>query len=1237
MSVFFKDVGEDNPVKKGDAEEILKGIGVNIDQSDSDDYHVLLAAVHDVAEHLISLPDYQPIPDRKRYPRENIHLATSSEQAFGHAWAHKFLIRGNKEGRYLKHKTVCLKDCIAVADVPQFFGSDAFPAWTPSTDATVVTRVLDAGADIHGTAVCESFCNSTSSFTSAQGTIENPHREGYSAGGSTSGGAALVAGGIMDIALGTDQGGSIRVPASLCGCVGLKPTHGLVPYTGVTSGDAIDDHAGPIARSVSEIAACLDAIAGNDGIDDRSLGSLPHGSFQFTESLTLESSESLAGLRIGILREGMEQAIVQPAVRELVLKAAKKLEHLGATVEEVSIPMHLEGPAVWTIQQRISGAAGVLGQSHGRRGLCLTEFEQARLPWTAENFAKLFPSTKNTVINGIYLAKNFPGLYGKAVNIGRQIRDAYEEKLGQYDVLIMPTTPYVAPKHGVRDTPRTCFEPSIGLTTNTAIFNVTGHPAMTIPVGFAPAKEDPAVMLPVGMQIVGGLWRERTILRIGHAWESSFNWKETRFSDTAVSQQDLHASCDGINVNGKRPLEMEIPAGKMSPILYACNLCAWVVADSEGIVSWLNQFRGLVSNLAGDTYLTGVGLYDDVERGSYIAPLKAGARWDDPGYERPESDEFGTGRRAENGRYGFIFHESCWSILERAANPTGIPYARLYEICLSLPRPLESSCVSWGHNYGGLVAIDDQHYFPWEEREAQFDFNGSSVSNSEEDDDDDDGGGFGGLGVPAADRLPLPDDEDEDSEMTKPTIMIAVPKGDPFRIPEIQFLLSEKPEPPPDIQLQATALSAGDCFHRLPKEIRTRIALLLSTADALSTRLASKSFWYIFDSHQFWLSRFKGNSERSWLFEAKQIDNFRDWRWLYRRTNSANLAPSPMIQNRRRVWDLAQNVTDIWLQLKVNAALLQSSPISDSDLSPWTEASGDIKSVRPDAPYVEFFEGCRTLYRQKQNLSRLGSLSRIAFSFIQVGNTRFLTGIRFVPRVGDSVQVGYQAELEQILDISTLHGFVLALGSRGIHAVQCITNHHEHPWCGNPSNSLRSRRLAIGDPIAALDAGLDGFKIVSLSIASDISHSHGVALKAPKTLRDSGIWYPDLPSSQLCLNEDFYIQREYHVSGFRPLIWTLFGGPGGIYLPNLTGIAVHMGGSIPGIDFRYAPGCRIPWEFSIDGPGGERISGVEVYLTFIDRENSYEIYDQGALESFKFGNGLNYGMASLGVISEASS
>ncbi|KAH7161463.1 amidase signature domain-containing protein [Dactylonectria macrodidyma] len=551
MSVFFKEASPNNPVKKGDVENVLGRIGVAINDQDSDDFHQLLAAVHDCAEHIADLPDYQPIPDVKKYPRENVRRPAADEQDFGNAWAHKFLIRGDPKGPLLRGKEVCVKDCIAVAGVPQFYGSDAFPAWTPSTDATIVTRLLDAGANIVGTATCENFCNSTSSFTSAQGVVENPYRKGYSAGGSTSGGAALVGSGLVDYAIGGDQGGSIRVPAALCGCVGFKPTHGLVPWTGITSGDAIDDHAGPLTRSVFDAALCLDALAGNDGIDDRSFASGAHGTHGYAESLLdrKDQPRSLAGIRIGILREGFDPAVFDPKVKEVVLSAVSKFQQLGATVEEVSVPSHLEGPAIWTIQQRISGSLTILGQAHGRRGLQLTEFEHARLPWTTENFRKLFPSTQNTIINGLYLMDKFPGLYGKAVNLGRKISDDYERALSEFDVLVMPTTPYVAPQHGSRGTPRQCFEPSIGLTSNTAVFNVTGHPAMSMPVGMAPAKEDSTVLLPVGMQIVGALWQEKKILRVAHAWETAFDWKATAVatnggcSDTTMAIPHVCSHC----------------------------------------------------------------------------------------------------------------------------------------------------------------------------------------------------------------------------------------------------------------------------------------------------------------------------------------------------------------------------------------------------------------------------------------------------------------------------------------------------------------------------------------------------------------------------------------------------------------------------------------------------------------------------------------------------------------------
>jgi amidase len=321
--------------------------------------------------------------------------------------------------------------------------------------------------------------------------------------------------------------------------VGLKPTHGLVPYTGISSGDAINDHAGPIARTVVDVAACLDAICGKDDFDDRTLGAPTYGSTTYAQRL----QSSVSGMKIGLLTEGFNHRLISESVRKTVHDAALSFEKLGATVQEVSLPLHLEGPAIWTIQQRIAGTHGLMGHAHGRRGLFSTEYETARRPWTNETFQKLFPSTKNTLINGLSLLRSYPGLYAKTMNLAQQLRDTYEQLFREYDVIIMPTTPTVAPSNPAwkrGDSPMDALKPSMGITTNTAIFDVTGHPAMSLPVGFAPSKEDPSIYLPVGMQLVGGLWQEQKILDAGHAWETANDWKQNRevtFQNNGISHK----------------------------------------------------------------------------------------------------------------------------------------------------------------------------------------------------------------------------------------------------------------------------------------------------------------------------------------------------------------------------------------------------------------------------------------------------------------------------------------------------------------------------------------------------------------------------------------------------------------------------------------------------------------------------------------------------------------------------
>ena len=169
----------------------------------------------------------------------------------------------------LAGRTVAIKDNIEVAGVPMMNGSATVEGFVPRRDATVVTRLLDAGAIITGKAVCENLCFSGGSHTSATGPVRNPWDHSRSAGGSSSGSAALVAAADADLALGGDQGGSIRIPAAFCGVVGHKPTHGLVPYTGAFPIENTLDHLGPITRTVRDAAVMLGVLAGPDGLDPR--------------------------------------------------------------------------------------------------------------------------------------------------------------------------------------------------------------------------------------------------------------------------------------------------------------------------------------------------------------------------------------------------------------------------------------------------------------------------------------------------------------------------------------------------------------------------------------------------------------------------------------------------------------------------------------------------------------------------------------------------------------------------------------------------------------------------------------------------------------------------------------------------------------------------------------------------------------------------------------------------------
>ena len=196
-------------------------------------------------------------------PRSPGYRPPPSENPYG-AWYWKTDIRSGRDG-LLSGKKIAIKDNICVAGVPMMNGSALLEGYVPEIDATVVTRILDAGGTIAGKAACEDLCFSGGSHTCATGVIRNPHNPAHSAGGSSGGSAAIVAAGDAPMALGGDQGGSIRTPSSWCGIYGLKPTWGLVPTTGSMPISYSVDHCGPMCASVEDVARLLTVIAGHDG------------------------------------------------------------------------------------------------------------------------------------------------------------------------------------------------------------------------------------------------------------------------------------------------------------------------------------------------------------------------------------------------------------------------------------------------------------------------------------------------------------------------------------------------------------------------------------------------------------------------------------------------------------------------------------------------------------------------------------------------------------------------------------------------------------------------------------------------------------------------------------------------------------------------------------------------------------------------------------------------------------
>jgi amidase len=494
------------PLSDDDVARIAAAYGLHLDGQDVASFRALAAGLltsYDEVErrYLASLPE--PPSRAWRRPPEG-------ENPLG-AWYVSTELRTRDDGP-LAGRRVAVKDNIAVAGVPMMNGSATVEGFIPRRDATVVTRLLDAGAMITGKAVCENLCFSGGSHTAATGPVLNPWDRSRSAGGSSSGSAALVAAGHADLALGGDQGGSIRIPASFCGVVGHKPTHGLVPYTGAFPIENTLDHLGPITRTVTDTALMLSVLAGPDGLDPRQRAARPAASY------LAGLDAGAAGMRIGVLTEGFGvPGLSDPGVDDAVRSAVAALAAAGAQVSEVSVPWHRDAMHVWTV----IGTDGVLTQMIDGNGFGMNwpgrydpELMDHYARGRREHADRLPETVKVTIVAGRHAIDRHGGrFYAMARNLALDLTAAYDEALSGFDVLVLPTLPITATPIPAADAPREeSIARSTGMIVNTAPFDVTGHPATSVPAGQVGG-------LPAGMMIVGRHFDDAACLRVARAWE----------------------------------------------------------------------------------------------------------------------------------------------------------------------------------------------------------------------------------------------------------------------------------------------------------------------------------------------------------------------------------------------------------------------------------------------------------------------------------------------------------------------------------------------------------------------------------------------------------------------------------------------------------------------------------------------------------------------------------------------
>ena len=503
--------------------ELARSFGIELGADEAESYAKMMGGALHGYRHIEELVERKP---PVKYPRTPGVRPSAAENPYN-AWYWKTEIAGAATGP-LHGERVAVKDAICVAGVPMMNGSALLEGYVPDVDATVVTRLLDAGATVVGKTNTEDCSLSGLGHTCALGPVRNPHKPTHGPGGSSAGSAAALAAGDVDLALGGDQGGSIRRPASWSGVYGLKPSYGLVPYTGCAMIEMTLDHVGPMANSTAGVARLLSVMAGPDPFDPRQRGVIPP---DYVRDYRPALERGVSGIKIGIVTEGFGQRRredlgypgSEDIVDQKVMAAVRRLQGLGAEVAQVSIPMHTTGPHIYRgIINEGASDFMVRGNGVGTNwsGFYNTTLAEAFARGRATRAHDLAPPVRMNLFMGAYLQRNYHGrYYAKAQNTRHLLNQAYDAALESHDLLIMPTVPFRAPPLPPPDCPiEASVAAAANMASNTCQANLTGHPSISVPCAMADG-------LPIGMMITGRQFEDDQVIAAAAAFETLGDWR----------------------------------------------------------------------------------------------------------------------------------------------------------------------------------------------------------------------------------------------------------------------------------------------------------------------------------------------------------------------------------------------------------------------------------------------------------------------------------------------------------------------------------------------------------------------------------------------------------------------------------------------------------------------------------------------------------------------------------------